>query len=332
MPTRRSRGVSPSQEKAAFLLARRYLRRPYVTGVTLGEPIKRGKVQIGQRAICIHVEHKPARRFVPQGHLFPRTVLGVRVDVVERRHRAYELSDEEIFRRQIDRSGPVQPGLAISAPEFGFGTLGMIVFDREDGAPCLLSAAHIFGFAAGCVVLQPSSGASGTRVGVVTRMIADSDGDAAVARIDSDRKIAREFLGLGMTPRQVGRVKLQQQLAKSGARTATTTGVVTSIGEIKVPYRNHGPITMAGFEIRPVDPHDTREISDEGDSGAVWVDATSGDAVGLTVGGDPYGAFDRDEFTLACHVGIVIKRLQVSLDPDDRLRRSASTRRESTSP
>ncbi len=305
--------------KAAFREARKYLRRPYVTGVTVGEPIRAGKLHERSVAICIHVEEKRARRHLPAEQIFPRQILGVPVDVVERIHRPHDMPDSEVLLRQIIPSRPLQPGVAISTQDGNFGTLGMIVFDRVDGAPCVLSAAHVFRAGTSSTVVQPGANAHGGPIGRVVRWLLDSDGDAAIARLDEELGANAEPLGLGITPRRLRRVSLNQRLRKSSARTGITEGVVTSVGEISVLYGDGSTVTMHGFEIRPVDPTNLDEISDEGDSGAIWQETETGDAMGLTVGGDRFGAADPNEFVLACHLDLVFNRLQVTLDPDDHL-------------
>jgi endonuclease G len=270
-------------------------------------------------AICIHVEEKRPRRFVPSEELFPKQILGVPVDIVERIHRAHSLPASDILARQILPNRPLHPGVAISAEDGNFGTVGLIVFDRVDGAPCLLSAAHVLRAGTTSTIIQPGANAGGTRIGQLTRWILDSDGDAAIARLDGGLETGSEPLGLEVVANRVEGVRLHQHLSKSSARTGVTEGVVSSVGEISVTYDDDTSIVMKGFEIRPVDLSKTDEISDQGDSGALWQDVDAGSAVGLTVGGDRFGVADPDEFVLVCHLSLVFDRLQITLDSNDRL-------------
>lgn len=313
-PRGKSKALDRDQLVAAYRMARRYFRRNYVTGITLGEPIRIGELHEGRMALCIHVEQKHELRYVRKDQVFPREILGVPVDVVERRHRPQDLSDAEIFARQLDPIRPLRPGVALSTEDGNFGTLGMIVFDRTDRRPCVLSAAHVLQDGTSAVVVQPGANVGGLTIGRRSRVLLDSDGDAAIARLDGSRDFDITPLGLG-APRGIQPVRQEQRLTKSGARTGVTEGVVTSIGEISVHYDNRNTIPMHGFEIRPLDP--TRgQVSDKGDSGSAWLDSETGDVVGLTVGGDPFSIPGLGDFALACHIGLVCKRLQISLDPE----------------
>lgn len=307
----------PERLAASLREASRFAHRPCVTGISIGEPSENGRVLEGQLAVCIHVREKFPERLLRKNQVLPRQVGGLRLDVEQRNHRPRELSDDELLRRQILPADPAQPGVEVGVEKVRPGSLGMIVYDRTDGSPCLLSAAHVLSGGPRATVYQPGWFNEAQPIGTIRRSVWDQEGDAAIAVLDRYRSFDATPLQ-GIRPTGIRRAQVGDLLEKSGAMTGVTRAKVKGVGSWDVPYAGRGTIPMQGFELRPVDPLDRSEISDGGDSGSLWYDPASGEAVGLTVAGDG-GPVDGDEWTLCCHLDLVFHRLQISLDPEDRL-------------
>ena len=159
----------------------------------------------------------------------------------------------------------------------------------------------------------------GQPVATVTGGIFRREGDAAIARLNNSRSIENVPIELSSAPQKLMKAFKDQRVMKSGAQTGVTRGIVHAVGEVTVDYGNLskgylGKLTMLGFEVRPETSGFTGALSDGGDSGSVWLDADTGDAVGLCVGGDKTGD-TLDEFSFACHLDLVFKELQISLTP-----------------
>lgn len=315
----RSRGRKhPTKEamSGAIALARQFMARHEVTGISIGEPSKDGRCIVGELALCIHVREKLPKHAVSESELLPKRLHGVRVDVEQRNHRPLRLSDHEMLRRNLQPAEPVVPGVQVGVKGRGAGTLGLFVYDRVDGHLCLLSAAHVFGDQHRSTVMQPAPQNAGMPAGSVRRWILNRNGDAGIAAFDRLRSWSP--LPLGATDiRGVRRVKCGDILIKSGATTGVTRARVARIGEFEA-YPGYPGRWMHGFELRPIDPGDAKQISDVGDSGSVWCDE-EGLAVGLTVAGDRFSVAGANDWALCCHLESVFNRLAVSLDPDDRI-------------
>jgi endonuclease G, mitochondrial len=307
----------------AYRWALRFLRRPYVTGVAVGEPEQDGSCQVEEPpAVCIYVQEKMPLSLLRRDQVLPREIDGIRLDVIERTFRSRALSDVELLRRQLLPADPAQPGVQVGIAGRGAGSFGMVVYDRVSGSRCLLSAAHVLDGPADTLVFQPGTRNEALPIGSIVRSLLDHHGDAAIARLDRMRSIDGLPLGANLPLRGPREVRPKEILAKSGAETGVTRGVVSKMGQLSVTYPlpfHPTEIVMEAFELRPVDPQDSREISDQGDSGSAVYDETTGEAVGLIVGGDAQGPANPDEYLLACHLLTVFDKLKISLDPNDRI-------------
>ncbi len=293
--------------------------------MSLGDKLTAGS-PLGTTVVRLHVREKIPKKHLRKAEIFPSEIDGVTLDVVERCYSTQRLAREE---RQLRRSYPVdplQPGVGISpaGPLQGSGTLGMVVFDDRDGSAGLLTAWHVLAAsptaAKGDPVLQPAPAAEGEpglhTIARLRRWVAPMDGigDAAFAAFTGLRSINPVPLGAA---RVTGaRMPVQGELLeKSGRSTGVTRGRVESFdGETDVHYRVLGRTwTLPGFEIR-FEPEGSAadRVSRVGDSGAVWLDPATGEAVGLHVGGDPSGR------ALACFLPDILAELEVSPTPTER--------------
>ncbi len=111
--------------------------RAEVTGVDIGY-----KYQDGRRddrvVLRVHLREKLAPGLIDPAQLLPTEIDGVPLDVIQG---SYTPSDGGVLAlaARRHRRDPVQPGLSISHHMGTAGIIGAIVYDRTDGAPCILS-------------------------------------------------------------------------------------------------------------------------------------------------------------------------------------------------
>lgn len=305
----------------------RWAHRPQVTGVTMGRKIRQGR-HLDDLAIRVHVREKITARLLGKAELLPKEIDGVPVDVVQRTYRVQSLSLEEILLRKREVLDPIQPGIGVGLahPGASAGTFGLLVFDRRDGRPALLSAAHVLAAGArpGSEVLQPApdnNGRAGQHtIATLAGSLLGPEGDAAFARLNGMRRVNPLPLGLKRPVTRARGPEEGEVLVKSGCRTGVTRARVESVGTIFVHYEHLGrEIAMQGFELRTVEEGNpaNEEISRGGDSGSVWLDEESGEGVGLHVAGETHSAPEA-EHALACHLPVVLDELGLSLTPTER--------------
>lgn len=255
----------------------------------------------------------------------------VPTDVLERTYRAsfQVLPPKDINPRKL-RCDPIQPGVSISHTSVSAGTVGLIVFDRTTGAPCILSNWHVLHGGAGKIgddVIQPGKSDdnnwSGNVCGKLLRSHLGNAGDCALATLGG-RQFERMVFGFDVVPTQFSRVEIDDAVIKSGRTTGITYGIVRRVDVIaKIDYGFPvGPQFIGGFEIgvdegnKPGDG----EISRGGDSGSVWLIAKDGKATdivaGLHFGGET--SVSTDEHALACYPISVQQKLDFLLEPPAR--------------
>lgn len=168
------------------------------------------------------------------------------------------------------------------------GTLGCIGLDLDD-RPWLVSCYHVLGRSRQSTdvvrndepILQSTLDQGG---GVVARTQTDkmnSALDYAAALIVPQIGVSKSVLELDAVERIVDAV-VGMRVVKSGAETGVTMGIVTEVTDRLITIE------------RPLDAVDAYVLSDRGDSGAVWLDAQTGRAIGLHFSGrDSSIAFAR---------------------------------------
>lgn len=252
-------------------------------------------------------------------------------DVVERafepRHRLLaEAVLEDHGQLRKTRRDPIEPGVSIANEKSSAGTLGAIVYDRRNGAPCVLSNWHVLHGATGEVgdaIVQPgpfddNSGIARNRMGKLIRSHLGLAGDCALASIDG-RAFSAAIFELNVVPRRVADPELGDRVVKSGRTTGITYGVVSRVEvTARIPYQGHGEERIGAFEVvtNPEKRAANGEISEGGDSGSLWLidDAASADvALGLHFAGET----DPDpehEYALACPLRTVLRKLEISFE------------------
>lgn len=319
-----SAGEEESLQEAYREALHAFVHRPYVTGVTIG-PRMRDRKYLDETAIRIHVVEKIPKEYLGKVDRFPAELCGVPVDVIQRIYRP-QISLEE-RRLRYGCVDPIQPGVGIGRLDTSPGTLGLIAFERATGAPGLLSAGHVLagpGVARpGDPILQPSPRARGRverhTIAELCEFDLDARADAAYARFVAPRRVNPKAFGTGVAIRAARQAQRGDVLTKSSLSTGVTRGRVESLGSVKITYGKEFAVReclVRGFEIRTLQEGnpDREEISDDGDSGAVWFDAETGEGVGLHLAGEPFTAPRSEEHALACYLTDVLERFDVSLE------------------
>jgi hypothetical protein len=210
----------------------------------------------------------------------------------------------------------IQPGISIGSAETG--TLGLICFDTLSGySPCLLTAAHVIAGQTGFFVSQPGPWIDGGHLffdAIANSVRFDPYGDAAIATLNGRRNYSPEQFETSCIINKIRQVKLGDILTKSGRTTNLTTALVDGIG-VYFQDSNYYRKSIEGFRLVPQDDQnsDNLEISDNGDSGAVWFDTNTNEGVGLLFAGENDNVNANQEFCLAQHLNDVFERLKISI-------------------
>ncbi|WP_064742049.1 DNA/RNA non-specific endonuclease [Inquilinus limosus] len=334
------RRIDPERLKqAAREAADLYLDHPNVTSVGIGMKTEGGK-PTGELCIQFTVGRKVAPQALVEEGIPPLpksiTVDGVKIptDVVERRYKpSWQLVPQVIKDARKLRHDPLVPGISVSHPSGTAGTLGCIVYDRQDGRPHILSNWHVLHGEEGRLgdtVVQPGpfddNRVDSNRCGVLVRSHLGLAGDCAIARIEG-RGVDPKILDLGVKVARLGRPELGDRVVKSGRTTGVTWGIVTRIETtVKLFYGEEiGTKRIGGFEIGPDPdrPAAEDEISKGGDSGSVWLALDDkGDPtdvmLGLHFGGEADGAdASEGDYALACSAEAVFKKLEIEPTPPE---------------
>ncbi|HGM5579882.1 TPA: hypothetical protein ACKP22_001557 [Pseudomonas putida] len=302
-------------EKAIRLTAN----RPDIAGVDVGMASRKGK-RVRRLAIRFHVHSKRPESELEPSQRLPRRIDGVRCDVVEASYRA--LGSPDPF------ATPLQPGLSIGNLLRGTtGTVGPLVVDRQGGGLGLLSCWHVLCASAdsmpGEQIVQPGLAHRGMqaarKVASLARAVDLQDGfDVALALLDVDVAHASHLWGSGTAVQGVQRLQRGMKLVKAGAVTGTTYGYVDSdaAGVFEIELGRFGDTSpsrsLRGWVLRLDARTKGRELTMEGDSGALWVNESNGKAVALTFAGED-GKPRSAEQTLVHDLYDVLDRIGVDL-------------------
>jgi endonuclease G, mitochondrial len=305
-----------------------YLKDPNITSVGIG--LKNGK---GPLCIQFTVGAKGESAIETLGSpRIPETIKvdgkAVPTDVIERSYRpSYKLVELQQMDQRRGRIDPIQPGVSVSHIVGSAGTLGLIVFDRATGQPCILSNWHVLHGNAGQIgdtIVQPGpfddNNTAMNDTGQLLRSHLGAAGDCALARI-RQRGFDRSVYGLNVVPKRMAEVALGDRVVKAGRTTGVTYGVVRRVDVMaRIDYGPPaGSVPIGGFEIGsdPKHPAPEGEISMAGDSGAAWLIAEGGKPTdifaGLHFAGDASSA--ADEHALACYSSSVQQKLDFVFEP-----------------
>jgi hypothetical protein len=326
------RPVKEAQEQQIF-------ERAGVTGVDIGYKMVGGK-RTEELAIRIYVDKKQPQDALAKGEMIPKTLRGIKTDVIERRFvlqpsrlRIQDIKIQEDATRYATLHGGIGIGPCravhleppdVDAPgNYVFvGTLGAVVTDRATGDHMLLSNFHVMcvndGWQAGDQMCQPSRVDGGACpadvVGALQRAVlqgstaGDGPGvDCAVASHGA-RPIECTIEGIGDV---TGTAVAIQGMAvrKRGRTTGLTYGTVDSVDlSARLDYGDGlGEVILTHqISILPDVAHNAA-FGDHGDSGSVVVD-DNGRVIGLHFAGD-----DADGSGVANPIQAVLDALNVDL-------------------
>ena len=162
--------------------------------------------------------------------------VAVPTDVIERSYRpAFRVVAEADPPQAKLRVDPIMPGVSVGHVSVSAGTIGCIVYDKNDGTPLILSNWHVLHGptgALGDVIVQPGphddNRLDDNRLGQLKRSHLGVAGDCAVATIE-DRRFETAIPGLGVTPEQLGEPELGDKVVKNGRTTGVTHGLVRRV-------------------------------------------------------------------------------------------------------
>lgn len=337
---RRSKPVSDdfmeSLKRYVRTEGKEYLRDGNITSVGIGYKQVDGK-PTKEVAIQFTVDTKAVPEALDEleTELIPPTITvdGVEVptDVIQRTYKpAFKVVAERAADPRRTRIDPIVPGVSVAHTSETAGTIGCIVFDRQDGTPYILSNWHVLHGPDGEIgdaIVQPGphddNRVRRNRLGVLKRSHLGEAGDCAVASIE-DRAFETEIFGLGVAVDRLGEPELGDLVVKSGRTTGVTHGMVTRVHTVaKLDYEDGaGERAIGGFEIGLDEDElpENGEITQGGDSGAAWLfrDADgepTGVLAGLHFAGE--GPTDPNEHALACYPRSVFDKLEITLSPPE---------------
>jgi len=314
--------ITPEEmAKAQAALAKvqaEWLAREGVTAVDLGFKWSEGEMT-GRLAIRVHVALKKPVAELSEAELFPKEVDGIPVDVIEATYGVQlMLEGDTQLEAAIDgrdqRFAEIPLGVSIGSPGVTAGTLGAKVYDAETQTAYILSNWHVL---VGSPTVQPGEpiwqpgrldgGKADDRIAEVTRSVLGPF-DAALARITDERPILDTTLE-GDRIADATTPQLGMLVWKSGRTTGRTVGYID--GMMMVTQLNYGAAGVRRleqvFRIVPRPGSPPGEVSMGGDSGSIWVDETSGKAVGLHFAGE---VGDAPEYALAIDINPLMNRLK----------------------
>ncbi|TFH80361.1 MULTISPECIES: hypothetical protein [Pseudomonas] len=285
----------------ASALARSY---PASIGVDYGYVYKKGK-RLKKFGIRFHVPNKISSDRLLKDHVLPRSINGVRCDVIERIYYPHGNS--------YDVLNPLLSGALIgNLLRQTSGTLGFFAKDNL-GRIGLVSNWHVLEGSLAWkneTIQQPRSARN---VATTVSMLEPVTGyDFGFAVLDDGISCSSEILNLGFSIVGVEQPKAGILVVKYGAATKETRGVIEAYPSKDLPMvypdLNNQTYFLKAFCITPV-PGGEQRISGQGDSGSVWINPATRNLVGLHVG----GLKGRSEVAIAHSVVDVLDKLQLEL-------------------
>ena len=207
-------------------------------------------------------------------------------------------------RNAIHKYRPLRAGIRISQGTTGKpGTIGF--FGKSaDGKPWLVSCFHVLIRPPGWTGAPPQDGEliyqreviPTDRVGVINLSRANVTLDCAAALLDPGIEVVPEILGLGPIGNPAVPVE-GMRVVKSGSATGVTEGIVQRIQGNTVRIE-----PLKGFPA-------AYELSQGGDSGALWIEQSTRAAIALHRKGET----GQGEFAEATAIGPVLTALGLTL-------------------
>ena len=276
------------------------MKRPGVTGVSIGEKITNGQ-KTGETAIIVYVEKK---HHVEGEDQIPTEIDGVKTDVVQRSFKANAFVPVQELRPAIDatRYAQLRGGMSIGpcrsifleppdAPAPGnyifVGTLGAIVNDNGTGDPMLLTNFHVAAvnnsWSTSDSMAQPGRPDGGScpadAVGTLTRALVQGTTagggpgvDCAVISVNGNRPTDCSIVSIGDV-RGTAVASEGMAVRKRGRTTELTFGNVSSIdATVAVDFGDGIGVVVFEDQIEiEVDSTQSAAFGISGDSGSVVV-------------------------------------------------------------
>jgi hypothetical protein len=300
-------------EKARSSILRLSQRYRDVTGVDYGYLYKNG-TRTRRVGVRFHVKSKRPLQELAPTQVLPTSVNGLPCDVLQ--------ASYSLCASPQDPCNPLQTGVSVGNFTRGStGTLGLLVRDKLTGRPAILSNWHVLCGStqahSGDVLVQPGPLHMGSRpprpVASLERWLPLATGfDAAIGVLHPEIEWKQELFGTFIAVDGIAEPARGMRLTKFGAMSGFTHGVVDGVdGAYVIDYSGCGDVarSMDGVLLRRDARFPALEISLEGDSGAVWVDA-QGRAVALLFAGED-GRGPTAEYALAHPIDRVFALLQV---------------------
>ncbi|MEL6264920.1 MAG: hypothetical protein AAFR52_04605 [Pseudomonadota bacterium] len=275
-----------------------YGARADFTGVDVGYRYRSGR-RTGTVCVRIHVARKRPRAALGDDEAFPSCIDAVPLDVIQASYRPTRST--RCFDHQ-ERFPVLSSGVSCGRVGDGTGTIGAIVIDKRSGRPAILSNWHVLAGASarrGDSILQPGGIDGGMpdhdEVARLERWVLGHEGDAAIALLGAGRDWRPVETGSGDAPgTAIARSSRHGEvLVKSGPRTGPVRARVDGRGLYRIAYEAAPGFVetrdIRGFKLVTVtddtrgDTNSDAGISAPGDSGALWHDPASREAVGLHV-------------------------------------------------
>jgi hypothetical protein len=313
------------------------LKKAGVTGVDIGYKYVDGK-KTDVLSIRVYVKEKRDAKDVSKKEMIPKTIKGIKTDVIEREFVLHPLMvrvADLAIRADTGTYDPLVGGISIGpcrsvyipqadvactgSPGPGWyvfvGTLGAIVTDNDSGDEMLLSNFHVMcvddGWSVGDEMAQPSRVDGGNCpadvVGELQRASLGGQVDCAVAS-HTARDFSCEIEEIGDVA-GVATASEGMAVRKRGRTTGLTYGIVDTVDlTVQIDYCNGlGPITLTDQIGIDVDPAQSAQFGDSGDSGSVVVNGER-EVVGLYFAGDSTGTYG-----VANPIEAVLDALDVSI-------------------
>jgi hypothetical protein len=295
-----------------------------ITGVDFGVVYEGGK-KTRKQGIRFHLARKLHSSVVPIAQLIPKEIHGFQCDVLQANYQlhAVEVSLPSNAHAAFD---PIRPGISIgNVHRTTTGTLGAIVRDSAGNRPCVLSNWHVLCASVLCAqgepISQPGAFDAGSEparvVARLTRWADLSAGyDAAIATVESEVGFEPDEFLLKLTPAGIGEPKLHMKLVKSGLSSGTTHAVIDGLaGSYKMDYSSYGDAErwMDGIHLIADPEKPDKDVSLEGDSGSVWIDPETKNAVALHFGGED-GLGPLADYAVAHPMSRICELLNISFE------------------
>ena len=260
---------------------RRYLPRSNVLGISVGARTRGDMVDWDDIVLRVRVkEKKDTDRLGDE--VIPAMIDGVETDIVEGAGLAPADRGSRMPLGRTDPCDPLVPGVSIGVACGSPGTLGMFV-DHPQGGLCILTADHVVapnGNESGLTVYQPGPPDHPidrhSSIGYAYKRLRANG--VALVRCHAGRRIEHVPVGAEASFSGTRVPRIGDILEKSGRTTGITCAKVSAVGVTSVDCK-------PGFELVPVDDR-TDEISMGGDSGSIWYDPETYEAIGVHCRGD----------------------------------------------